>query len=96
MEALRFRGISDLHPPHQQVVAIAVPITDDAGKPVGILMAPITLDTMSRKLVQTKLVGDAQVTPGPTSRCCTTCLVFRRFDIFQFLLAMQKHIGREK
>jgi PAS domain S-box-containing protein len=44
-------------PPHQQVVAIAVPITDDAGKPVGILMAPITLDTMSRELVQTKLVG---------------------------------------
>jgi PAS domain S-box-containing protein len=44
-------------PPHQQVVAIAVPITDDAGKPVGILMAPITLDTMSRELVQTKFVG---------------------------------------
>jgi len=44
-------------PPHQQVVAIAVPITDDAGKPVGILMAPITLDTMSRELVQIKLVG---------------------------------------
>jgi PAS domain S-box-containing protein len=43
--------------PHQLVVAVAVPITDDAGKPVGILMAPIALDTMSRELVQTKLEG---------------------------------------
>ncbi len=43
--------------PHQLVVAVAVPIMDDAGKPVGILMAPMALDTMSRELVQTKLEG---------------------------------------
>ncbi|MGA9393172.1 MAG: PAS domain S-box protein [Candidatus Sulfotelmatobacter sp.] len=42
---------------HQEMVAVAVPITDDAGKHVGILMAPIALDTMSRELVQTKLEG---------------------------------------
>jgi PAS domain S-box-containing protein len=42
-------------PPYQLVVAIVVPISDEAGKPVGILMAPCSLDTMSRQLVETKL-----------------------------------------
>src|SRR4051812_44138506 len=42
---------------HQLVVAVAAPITNDGGKPVGILMAPIALDTMSRELVQTNLEG---------------------------------------
>jgi PAS domain S-box-containing protein len=43
--------------PHQLVVAIVVPVKDQAGKPIGILMAPCTLDTMSRELVETKLEG---------------------------------------
>jgi PAS domain S-box-containing protein len=43
--------------PYPLVVAVAVPISDDAGKPIGILMAPIPLDTMSRELVQTRLEG---------------------------------------
>jgi PAS domain S-box-containing protein len=43
--------------PHQLVVAIAVPLKDDAGQPVGILMAPNTLTAMSRELVQSKLEG---------------------------------------
>jgi PAS domain S-box-containing protein len=43
--------------PHQLVTAIAVPIRDQAGKPIGILMAPFSLDTMSRQLVETKLEG---------------------------------------
>jgi PAS domain S-box-containing protein len=43
--------------PHSLVVAIVVPIKDEEGKPIGILMAPYTLDTMSRELVQTKLEG---------------------------------------
>src|ERR1700690_4174804 len=43
--------------PHQLVVAIVVPVKNQAGKPVGILMAPCTLDTMSRQLVGTKLEG---------------------------------------
>ena len=43
--------------PYQLVVAIAVPVRDDAGKPMGILMAPHALDTMSRELVETKLEG---------------------------------------
>jgi PAS domain S-box-containing protein len=38
--------------PRQLVVAIVVPIEDYAGKPVGILMAPYALDTMSRRLVE--------------------------------------------
>jgi sensor histidine kinase regulating citrate/malate metabolism len=42
---------------HQLVVAIVVPVTDQAGKPIGILMAPCTLDTMSRQLVETRLDG---------------------------------------
>ena len=42
---------------HSLVVAIVVPIKDEEGKPIGILMAPYTLDTMSRELVQTKLEG---------------------------------------
>ena len=42
-------------PPHQLVVAIVVPIKDTTGKPVAILMAPCSLDTMSRQLVETKL-----------------------------------------
>jgi PAS domain S-box-containing protein len=44
-------------PPYQLVVAVVVPITNDAGKPIGIVMAPIPLDTMSRELVQTRLEG---------------------------------------
>ncbi|MGA7381499.1 MAG: PAS domain S-box protein, partial [Terriglobales bacterium] len=42
-------------PPHQLVVAIVVPIKDSTGKPVAILMAPCSIDTMSRQLVETKL-----------------------------------------
>jgi PAS domain S-box-containing protein len=41
--------------PYPLVVAIAVPVRDDAGKPVGVLMAPCAVDTMSRQLVETKL-----------------------------------------
>jgi PAS domain S-box-containing protein len=43
--------------PHSLVVAIVVPIKDEEGKSIGILMAPYTLDTLSRELVQTKLEG---------------------------------------
>ena len=43
--------------PYQLVVAIAVPVRDEAGKPIGILMAPYTLETMSRRLVGTKIEG---------------------------------------
>lgn len=42
-------------PPYQLVVAIVVPIEDDSGKPVGILMAPFAIDAMSRHLVEAKL-----------------------------------------
>ena len=42
-------------PPCQLVTAIAVPITDEAGKTIGILMAPFAIDTLSRELVDTKL-----------------------------------------
>jgi PAS domain S-box-containing protein len=41
--------------PYQLVAAIVVPVKDDAGKPLGILMAPCAVDTMSRQLVDTKL-----------------------------------------
>lgn len=43
--------------PYQLVVAIVVPIQDQSGKPIGILMAPYTLETMSRHLVETKIAG---------------------------------------
>jgi hypothetical protein len=43
--------------PHQLVVAIAVPIRDNEGKPIGILMAPYALNTISRWLGETKLEG---------------------------------------
>ncbi len=43
--------------PYSLVVAVAVPIRDDGGKPIGILMAPYALDAMSRELMQTKLEG---------------------------------------
>jgi PAS domain S-box-containing protein len=42
-------------PPHPLVVAIAVPIRDEAGNTTGILMAPFAIDTMSRQLVETNL-----------------------------------------
>jgi PAS domain S-box-containing protein len=42
-------------PPYQLVTAIVVPVTDDAGKPIGILMAPFALDTLIRQLLNTKL-----------------------------------------
>ena len=41
-------------PPHQLVMAIAVPIENDEGKPIGILMAPFAIDTISRQLVENK------------------------------------------
>ncbi|MGA7821419.1 MAG: response regulator [Candidatus Sulfotelmatobacter sp.] len=43
--------------PYQLVVAIVVPIEDQAGKPIGILMAPYTLDTMSSHVLETKIEG---------------------------------------
>jgi PAS domain S-box-containing protein len=43
--------------PHQLVVAIVVPIRDNEGKPVGILMAPYALNTIGRWLGETKLDG---------------------------------------
>jgi PAS domain S-box-containing protein len=43
-------------PPHELVVAIAVPVTDSRGKPIGILMGADTLDTISQRL-GTKLEG---------------------------------------
>ena len=44
-------------PPYQLVTAIVVPLTDEAGRPNGLLMAPFTLDTLSKQLLQTKLEG---------------------------------------
>jgi PAS domain S-box-containing protein len=44
-------------PPHEQVIAIAVPIKDNGGKTVGILMGAHALDTISQELVDTKLEG---------------------------------------
>ena len=38
--------------PYQLVVAIVVPIEDQGGKPIGILVAPYTLETMSRRLAR--------------------------------------------
>lgn len=43
--------------PHQLVVAIAVPLKDDNGKPIGILMAPYALGTIREWLEATKLEG---------------------------------------
>jgi len=43
--------------PYELVVAIAVPIRDQSGRPVGILMATTSLDTMSQQLLETKLEG---------------------------------------
>jgi PAS domain S-box-containing protein len=44
-------------PPYELVVAIAVPIKDAQGKPIGILMAPYSLDILSKRLVEAKLDG---------------------------------------
>jgi PAS domain S-box-containing protein len=41
--------------PHQLVVAIAVPIFDEQGNPTGILMGADRLDTISQRLVDTRL-----------------------------------------
>ncbi|MGB8581338.1 MAG: PAS domain S-box protein [Candidatus Sulfotelmatobacter sp.] len=43
--------------PYQLVVAIVVPIEGPTGRPMGILMAPYALDTMSHRLVHTKIEG---------------------------------------
>src|SRR5579862_840351 len=45
-------------PPNPLVVAIAVPIEDDQGKAIGILMAAYDLDAISQDLVNTKLDGE--------------------------------------
>jgi PAS domain S-box-containing protein len=44
-------------PPYQLVTAIAVPVADETGKPIGILMAPFALDMLSQQLLQTRLEG---------------------------------------
>jgi PAS domain S-box-containing protein len=44
-------------PPYELVVAIAVPIVDDKGKTTGILMGADALDTISQRLVETRLEG---------------------------------------
>lgn len=44
-------------PPYQLVSAIAIPLKDDTGTPIGVLMAPFALDTLSRQLLETKLAG---------------------------------------
>jgi PAS domain S-box-containing protein len=44
-------------PPHPLVVAVAVPLRDDDGKPMGILMGAFTLDAISQRLMETKLEG---------------------------------------
>jgi len=41
--------------PHQLVMAIAVPVRDNAGHPVGILMATCGANTIGREAVETKL-----------------------------------------
>jgi PAS domain S-box-containing protein len=43
--------------PYQLVVAIAVPITNEKGEPVGILMGADALDTISQRLVDMRLEG---------------------------------------
>jgi len=43
--------------PNPLVVAISVPLEDDHGRPVGILMAPCGLDTITQQLVNAKLNG---------------------------------------
>lgn len=54
--------ISEVHrtavPPQDLVVAAAVPIEDERGKPIGILMAAYGLDTVSRQLVGTEMGGE--------------------------------------
>jgi PAS domain S-box-containing protein len=46
-----------LIPPFPLVTAIVVPITSDAGRPIGILMAPFALNSLGRKLAETKFDG---------------------------------------
>ncbi len=43
--------------PVAMVVAVAVPLRDDSGKPTGILMAASGLDSISQRLVETDLNG---------------------------------------
>jgi len=45
-------------PPQDLVVAVAVPIEGEQGKPIGIVMATFSLDTISQQLVGTKLAGE--------------------------------------
>ncbi|HTU41260.1 MAG TPA: response regulator [Candidatus Aquilonibacter sp.] len=44
-------------PPFPLVTAIVVPITNDAGEPIGVLMAPFALDSLRRRLAETKFDG---------------------------------------
>jgi len=43
--------------PYGLVVAIVVPVKDDDGKPIGILMGAFALDAISQRLMETKLEG---------------------------------------
>ncbi len=44
-------------PPYASVMAIAVPVRDDDGKPIAILMGAFALDAISQRLMETKLEG---------------------------------------
>ena len=61
LDANRDSYVSEVYrtaiPPFPLVTAIAVRITNDKGTPIGVLMAPFALNSLSRRLAETKFNG---------------------------------------
>jgi PAS domain S-box-containing protein len=85
-------------PPFPLVTAIVVPITDDAGTPIGVLMAPFAVDALSRRLAETKFNGSwmisildqrGQLAVGPRIDPFSAAV-----DLSQYEAAKQLRVGR--
>jgi PAS domain S-box-containing protein len=84
--------------PHQLAVAIAVPLKDDNGKPIGILMAPYALGTIREWLDATKLEGAWTISlvdqNGHLSTAPHDAAVSVPIDLSDYEPVKQVHLGK--
>jgi PAS domain S-box-containing protein len=84
--------------PYQLVVAIAVPLKDGNGKPIGILMAPYALGTIRQWLEATKLEGRWTISlvdqNGHLSTAPDGTAALGPIDLSDYAPVKQTHLGK--
>ncbi|MGC1373752.1 MAG: PAS domain S-box protein [Candidatus Sulfotelmatobacter sp.] len=89
-------------PPFPLVAAIVVPITNDAGEPTGVLMAPFALDSMRRRLAETKFDGSwtisvldqrGQLAVGPRIDPFSAAIDLSQYEPVKALMARRAGYG---